>query len=79
MSKLKKLALISVVLLFIVPIFVCLYSTLIFGNSFVEQQWFSALVLALVGLFILGAISPMVIDGLWNVYIYSVIYWHTNN
>ena len=59
MSRLKKLDLISVVLFFIVPIFVCLYSTLIFGNSFLEQQWWSAC-----GLFILGAISPMVIDGL---------------
>ena len=32
MSKLKKLILVAIVLFFIVPIFVCLYSTLIFGN-----------------------------------------------
>ena len=52
MSDLKKLVLVAIVLFFIVPIFVLLYSTLLFGNSFVEQQWFSALVLALVGVFL---------------------------
>ena len=52
MSNLKKLVLISIVLFFIVPIFVLLYSTLMFGNSFVEQQWFCAIVLALVGVFL---------------------------
>ena len=52
MSNLKKLVLISIVLFFIVPIFVCLYSTLIFGNSFVDEQWFSAIVLAVVGVFL---------------------------
>ena len=58
MSKLKKLVLVAIVLFFIVPIFVCLYSTLIFGNSFSEQQWWSAIALSVVGLFLL-----MVIDG----------------
>ena len=57
MSRLKKLALISVVLFFIVPIFVCLYSTLIFGNSFVEQQWWSAIALSFVGAFLLMVIG----------------------
>ena len=52
MSKLKKLVLISVVLFFITPIFVCLYSTFIFGNSFVDEQWFSAIVLAFFGVFL---------------------------
>ena len=52
MSKLKKFALISIVLFFITPIFVCLYSTLIFGNSFVDEQWFSAIVLAVFGVFL---------------------------
>ena len=56
MSRLKKLVLISIVLFFIVPIFVCLYSTLIFGNSFVEQQWFSAIVLAFVGVFLFAPV-----------------------
>lgn len=58
MSNLKKLVLISIVLFFIVPIFVCLYSTLIFGNSFTEPQWWSAIALSVVGLCLL-----MVIDG----------------
>ena len=52
MSNLKKLVLIYIVLFFIVPIFVFLYSTLIFGNSFVDGQWFSAIVLAVVGVFL---------------------------
>ena len=52
MSKLKKLILVAIVLFFIVPIFVCLYSTLIFGNSFIDGQWFSAIVLAVVGVFL---------------------------
>ena len=52
MSKLKKLVLLSVVLFFITPIFVCLYSTLIFGNSLVDEQWFSAIVLAVFGVFL---------------------------
>ena len=52
MSNLKKLVLAFIVLFFIVPIFVFLYSTLIFGNSFVEEQWFSAIVLAVFGVFL---------------------------
>ena len=52
MSKLKKLILVAIVLFFIVPIFVCLYITLIFGNSFVDEQWFSAIVLAVFGVFL---------------------------
>ncbi len=57
MSRLKKLVLLSVVLFFIVPIFVCLYSTLIFGNSFLERQWWSAIVLSVVGLYLLVEIG----------------------
>ena len=52
MSNLKKLVLISIVLFFIVPILVLLYSTLLFGNSFVEQQWISAILLAFAGVFL---------------------------
>ena len=52
MSKLKKLILVAIVLFFIVPIFVLLYSTLLFGNSFVEQQWIYAIVLVVVGVFL---------------------------
>ena len=59
MSKLKKLVLTSIVLFFIVPIIVCLYSTLIFGNSLVEEQWFSAIILAFVGLFLLSVFVEM--------------------
>ena len=52
MSNLKKLVLVAIVLFFIVPIFICLYSTLIFGNSFIDEQWFSAIVLAVFGVFL---------------------------
>ena len=57
MSKLKKLVLVVVVLLFILPIFVLLYSTLLFGNSFVDQQWFSAFSLFVVGLILLQVVG----------------------
>ena len=56
MSSLKKFALISVVLFFITPILVCLYSAFIFGNSFVEEQWFSAIVLAVFGVLLFAAL-----------------------
>ena len=56
MSSLKKFALISVVLFFITPILVCLYSTFIFGNSFVDEQWFSAIMLAVFGVFLFAAL-----------------------
>ena len=52
MSKLKKLILVAIVLFFMVPIFMLLYSTLLFGNSFVEQQWISAILLAFAGVFL---------------------------
>ena len=52
MSKLKKLILVAIVLFFMVPIFMLLYSTLLFGNSFVEQQWISAILLAVFGVFL---------------------------
>ena len=56
MSSLKKLVLISVVLFFITPILVCLYSTFIFGNSFVDEQWFSAVMLAVFGVFLFASL-----------------------
>ena len=52
MSKLKKLILVAIYYFFIVPIFVLLHSTLLFGNSFVEQQWISTILLAFVGVFL---------------------------
>ena len=57
MSNLKKLVLVAIVLFFIVPIFICLYSTLIFGNSFIDEQWFSAIVLAVFGVFLFMLVS----------------------
>ena len=63
MSKLKKLVLLSVVLFFITPIFVCLYSTLIFGNSLVDEQWFSAIVLAVFGVFLF---TTLLVEMKWN-------------
>ena len=53
MSKLKKLVLLSIVLVMILPIFVLLYTTLLFGNPFIEQQWWSAIVLGVAGVFLI--------------------------
>ena len=50
MSSLKKLILFIIVLVMILPIFVLLYTTLLFGNQFVEQQWLSAIILSLLGM-----------------------------
>ena len=52
MSRLKKLVLALIVLVTILPIFVLLYTTLLFGNPFIEQQWWSAIVLGVAGLFL---------------------------
>ena len=71
MSRLKKLVLLSVVLFLILPVILMMYLTSLFGMSFEFKQWVSAC-----GLFILGAISPMVIDGLWNVYIFCNLLTH---
>ena len=53
MSKLKKKVLALIVLVMILPIFVLLYTTLLFGNPFIEQQWWSAIVLAVAGGFLI--------------------------
>ena len=58
MSKLKKRVLIVIISIFMLPMFVCLYSTLIFGNSLVGIQWLSAFLLLVTGLFLI-----MVTDG----------------
>ena len=54
MSKLKKTVLAVIVLVMILPIFVLLYTTLIFGNPFIGQQWWSAIVLGVAGLFLIA-------------------------
>ena len=59
MSRLKKLVLALIVLVTILPIFVLLYTTLLFGNPFIEQQWWSAIVLGVAGLFLV-----MIVDAL---------------
>ena len=59
MSSLKKLALLSIVLFMISPIFICLYTSLIFGNSLVGMQWLSAYILRGAGLFLI-----IVVEGL---------------
>ena len=53
MSKLKKKVLALIVLVMILPIFVLLYTTLLFGNPFIEQQWWSAIVLGVAGGFLI--------------------------
>lgn len=52
MSKLKKTVLALIVLVMLLPIFVLLYTTILFGNPFIEQQWWSAIVLGVAGLFL---------------------------
>ena len=59
MINLKRVIQICVFISFILPIVLMMYLTSLFGMSFEFKQWVSAC-----GLFILGAISPMVIDGL---------------
>ena len=58
MSKLKKLVLALIVLVMLLPIFVLLYTTMLFGNPFIEQQWWSAIVLGVAGVFLI-----MVVEG----------------
>ena len=57
MSSLKKSILFIVVLVMILPIFVLLYTTLLLGNPFTEQQWLSAIILSLLGMFIVVIVS----------------------
>ena len=54
MSSLKKSILFIIVLVMILPIFVLLYTTLLLGNPFIEQQWWSAIVLGVAGLFLIA-------------------------
>ena len=56
MSKLKKKVLALIVLVMILPIFVLLYTTLLLGNPFIEQQWWSAIVLGSIGLILLAVV-----------------------
>ena len=53
MSGLKKLVLLSIMLFLIVPVIVMLYSVLLFGNTPTDNQWWSAIVLGAIGLFLL--------------------------
>ena len=57
MSKLKKLVLFIIVLVMILPIFVLLYTTLLLGNPFIEQQWVSAIVLSFLGMVVVVIVS----------------------
>ena len=59
MSGLKKLVLLMIVLVTILPIFVCLYIALLFGNSLVGIQWLSAFILCGSGLFLI-----IIVEGL---------------
>ena len=56
MSGLKKLVLVLIALFMISPIFVLLYTTLLLGNPFIEQQWWSAIVLGVAGLFLITVV-----------------------
>ena len=58
MSSLKKSILFVIVLVMILPIFVLLYTTLLLGNQFIEQQWWSAIALCSIGL--------IFINGCWG-------------
>ena len=57
MSSLKKLVLLSIVLVMILPIFVLLYTTLLLGNPFIEQQWWSAIILGSIGMVIMAIVN----------------------
>ena len=57
MSSLKKSILFIIVLVMILPIFVLLYTTLLLGNPFTEQQWLSAIILSFLGMVIVAVVS----------------------
>ena len=59
MSKLKKTVLALIVLVMILPIFVLLYTTILFGNPFIEQQWWSAIVLGVAGFFLIIVVEEV--------------------
>ena len=60
MSKLKKTVLALIVLVMILPIFVLLYTTILFGNPFIEQQWWSAIVLGVAGVFLIIVVEEVI-------------------
>ena len=60
MSKLKKKVLALIVLVMILPIFVLLYTTILFGNPFIEQQWWSAIVLGVAGVFLIIVVEEVI-------------------
>ena len=57
MSSLKKSILFIIVLVMILPIFVLLYTTLLLGNPFIEQQLLSAIILSFLGTVIMIIVS----------------------
>ena len=59
MSKLKKIVLVLITLFMISPIFVCLYTSLIFGNSLFGIQWLSAFILCGAGLFLIIVVESL--------------------
>ena len=59
MSKLKKTVLALIVLVMLLPIFVLLYTTILFGNPFIEQQWWSAIVLGVAGVFLIIVVEEV--------------------
>lgn len=60
MKILNKCLLVLFILLLVLPIFVMLYTTLLFGNPFTEHQWWSAIVLSGLGVLLL-----IIGDTLW--------------
>ena len=59
MSGLKKLVLVLIALFMISPIFLCLYTTLLFGNSLVWIQWLSAFILCGAGLLLITVVEDL--------------------
>ena len=59
MSGLKKLVLVLIALFMISPIFLCLYTTLLFGNSLVGIQWLSAFILCGAGLLLITVVEDL--------------------
>ena len=57
MKILNKGLLVLFILLLVLPIFVMLYTTLLFGNPFTEPQWWSAIVLGSIGLILLVVVG----------------------
>ena len=59
MINLKRIIQICVFIFLVLPIILMMYLTSLFGMSFEFKQWVSAC-----GLFILGVLSPMIVNGL---------------